>query len=127
MVRDWKLSRQKDARSPYSDTLIRGAVDGFLMSLFNPKIALFFLAIFSHFVRSDSNLIEIVSMGIPAALIDSLWYISVALMLTVSDISRILEDRTKITNLISGIFLILIALYLFAGSIQRALSQSLGG
>ena len=37
---------------PKSDSrvLVRGATEGFLISLLNPKVALFFLVIFSHFV-----------------------------------------------------------------------------
>jgi threonine/homoserine/homoserine lactone efflux protein len=119
MVGDVTLVKQKNAQSTGSETLIRGAGEGFLISLFNPKIALFFLAIFSHIVRSDSSRTEIVLMGTTAALIDALWYVSVALMLTGSDIGRILEDRAKIISIASGLFLILIALYLLGVTIQR--------
>ena len=118
-VGDVTLVKQKNAQSTGSETLLRGAGEGFLVSLFNPKIALFFLAIFSHIVRPDSSRTEIVLMGTTAALIDALWYVSVALMLTGSDIGRILEDRAKIISMASGLFLILIALYLFGVTIQR--------
>ena len=36
------------ARTTSCGMLLRGAGEGFLISLFNPKIALFFIAIFSH-------------------------------------------------------------------------------
>ena len=62
--------------------LIRGATDGFLISLLNPKVALFFLVIFSHFVFLESTLIDVVIMGITAALIDAGWYVFVVLILT---------------------------------------------
>ncbi|GIS65378.1 MAG: hypothetical protein CM1200mP3_16260 [Chloroflexota bacterium] len=39
---DWEIIRHKDPETESSETLIRGAGEGFLISIFNPKIALFF-------------------------------------------------------------------------------------
>jgi len=113
--------QQNDTRSTDSGTLLRGASEGFLMSLLNPKIALFFLAIFSHLVQPDSGWTETGLIGITAALIDACWYVFVALMLTGSNIGRIFQNRAKVVSMISGIFLILIALYLLSEMIQRLL------
>ncbi len=113
--------QQNDTKSTGSKTLLRGASEGFLISLLNPKIALFFLAIFSHLVQPDSGWTETGLMGITAAVIDACWYVFVALMLTGSNIGSIFQNRAKVVNMISGIFLILIALYLFSKMIQRLL------
>ena len=104
---------QNDIKSTGSRTLLRGASEGFLISILNPKIALFFLAIFSHLVQPDSSWIETSLMGVTAALIDACWYILVALILTGSNIVNVFQNRAKIVSMISGIFLILIAIYLF--------------
>ena len=113
--------QQNDTSTTGSGTLLRGASEGFLISLLNPKIALFFLAIFSHLVQPDSGWTETGLMGITAGLIDACWYVFVALMLTGSNIGRIFQNRAKVVSRISGIFLILIALYLFSEMIQRLL------
>ena len=109
---------QNDIKSTGSKTLLRGASEGFLISILNPKIALFFLAIFSHLVQPDSSWIETSLMGVTAALIDACWYILIALILTGSNIVNIFQNRARIASMISGIFLILIAIYLFIEMIQ---------
>ncbi len=101
------------------------AGEGFLISLLNPKIALFFLAIFSHLVHPDSGWIQTGLIGITAWVIDAGWYITVALSLTSTGMIRFLEDRAPVISVISGFFLILIALYLLGGTIQYLLLRVL--
>ena len=121
MAGDWTLVQQKDPRSTRSKPLLRGASEGLLIALLNPKVALFFIAIFSHLVHSDSNRTEIVLMGVTAALIDAFWYILVASILSGPDLGKILEKRSKVIGMFSGAFLILVALYLLGGMVQRLL------
>lgn len=113
------LVNREDRRSNDRHPLFRGSSEGLLISLFNPKIALFFLAIFSHFVRPNSDWTEVAIMGVIPAVIDACWYVSVAMVLTVSNISRVLEDRSKIISVVSGGFLIVIGLYLLGAIIYR--------
>ena len=104
---------QNDIKSTGSRTLLRGASEGFLISILNPKIALFFLAIFSHLVQPDSSWTETTLMGVTAAVIDACWYILVALVLTGSNIVKIFQNKVKVASRVSGIFLIFVAVYLF--------------
>lgn len=53
---------------------------GFLTAILNPKVALFFLALFSQFVSPTAGLLEKLVMGSTAATIDTLWYVLVALL-----------------------------------------------
>ena len=106
------LIQQKNLQSTSYLQIFRGAGEGFLASILNPKVALFFLAIFSHLVQSDSDWIEIGFMGITAALIDALWYVFVALMLTGTGMIQIFQNRENVIRKVSGILLVLIALYL---------------
>tara|TARA_Y100000310_G_scaffold51193_1_gene47222 strand:+ start:141 stop:788 length:648 start_codon:yes stop_codon:yes gene_type:complete len=103
--------------------VLRAAGEGFLISLLNPKIALFFLAIFSHFVHSDVGWIQTGLMGTTAWVIDAGWYITVALTLTSTGMMRILEDRALVISRISGSFLVLLALYLLGGMVQYLLRE----
>ena len=95
--------------------------EGFLISIFNPKIALFFLAIFSHLVSSGADKIEILSVCSTAAFIDAFWYIAVSLMLTESPLRTILLRRGRIVSQISGVFLFAIAAYLIADTLSELL------
>ena len=102
-----------DERPTGRGMLLKGASEGFLMSLLNPKIALFFLAIFSHLVRSDSSWTETGLMGITAAVIDASWYVCVALILTSTSLIKLFQGRETAIRTVSGMILVLIALYLF--------------
>ena len=113
--------QKNETGSTDSKPLLRAASEGLLISLLNPKIALFFLAIFSHLVNSDANRTEIILMGGTAAVVDALWYVAVALMLTGSNIGRLLGDRSKVISRVSGSFLILIAVYLLGEMIRGLL------
>ena len=102
-----------------SAALLKGASEGFLISILNPKIALFFLAIFTHFVQPESGWAEISFMGILAGLIDGCWYAFVALMLTGTNLIQFLRNRENTINRISGGLLIIIAGYLLIKVIQN--------
>tara|TARA_B100000315_G_scaffold124724_1_gene114698 strand:+ start:115 stop:744 length:630 start_codon:yes stop_codon:yes gene_type:complete len=110
--------RQTDTSPNHPGIVLRAAGEGFLISLLNPKIVLFFLAIFSHLVHPDASWIQTGFIGITAWLIDAGWYITVALTLTSTGMIRFLEDRATFISRISGVSLILIALYLLGGMIQ---------
>lgn len=106
------LIQQKNFQPTSYVKIFRGASEGFLASILNPKVALFFIAIFSHLVQSNSDWIEIGFMGITAALIDAFWYVFVALMLTRSGMIQIFQNRENIIRKVSGTLLILVAFYL---------------
>ena len=110
--RTWNLGREKHYQTDNSRNLVKGTSEGFLISIFNPKIALFFIAIFSHFVSSEYNVPEIILIGSTAALIDAMWYVLISIVLTTSKLGRFLEEKGSKLSLISGFALILIAIYL---------------
>ena len=92
-----------------------GFASGFLIALLNPKIAAFFLAIFSPFLQAEAHLIEKFILILTAGGIDALWYSLVALVLSGSIATRILERHaSKIEKTIGGFLL-----FLAAGLIYR--------
>tara|TARA_B100001013_G_C24596307_1_gene436926 strand:- start:356 stop:991 length:636 start_codon:yes stop_codon:yes gene_type:complete len=106
------VSGTAEKPKPDSGVLVRGATEGFLISLLNPKVALFFLVIFSHFVYPESTRIDVGIMGITAALIDAGWYVFVVLILTSNKFSNNFKLRGQAVKKFSGAMLILISLYL---------------
>ena len=104
-----------------SNTLIQGAVEGLLISVLNPKIALFFLAIFSHFVERNMGWTATGLLSITAASIDAGWYVAVTLTLTKASMISLLQMHSPTTTKISGTFLILIGLYLFCNIVLSTL------
>lgn len=86
------------------------ARDGFLIAIMNPKIALFFLALFSQFVRPDAGMTEKVIMAATAGVIDALWYIIVAVVLSHSIILERLRARARLLDRLFGLILIALAI-----------------
>ena len=86
------------------------ARDGFLIAILNPKIALFFLALFSQFVRPEAGMGEKVIMALTAGGIDALWYIIVAVVLSQSTILDRLRARARFLDRLFGLILIGLAI-----------------
>ena len=97
---------------------VRGAVEGFLISLFNPKVALFFIAIFSHLVGDNPTWVEIGLIGIITAVIDGLWYVFVALIVTTAGVGSMVQSRQNAISAVSGAVLVAIAIYLLVSTIR---------
>jgi threonine/homoserine/homoserine lactone efflux protein len=84
--------------------------DGFLIAVTNPKIALFFLALFSQFVRPHAGWGEKIVMVVTAGTIDTLWYAVVALALSHSAILSRLRRWAVALDRIFGLVLIALAI-----------------
>lgn len=93
---------------------------GFLIAIFNPKIAIFFLSVFSQFLRPEqfspeqfspeqSNLLH-VQMALLAGTIDTLVYVGVVLLASSPVVKRLLIDPNRYRDLSIGSFLMLVAL-----------------
>lgn len=54
------------------------ARDGFMIVFLNPKIAVFFIALFSQVVGTDNSAVDKVIYASTAMIIDTLWYVIVA-------------------------------------------------
>ena len=85
------------------------ALDGLVIALSNPKIAVFFAALFSQFIRPDAPWTEKVTLALTAAVIDALWYALVAVMLSRSMALEYLREHTQLLNRIFGTILIVLA------------------
>ena len=94
------------------DAHIRPILDGFLIAITNPKIALFFLALFSQFVRVQADWTEKVIMASTAAIIDALWYGLVAVVFSSGLVASYLEAKKVIIDRTFGIILIALACYM---------------
>ena len=82
--KSWQASRQAQApahTSPPSNVLQGAAWDGFAVAFLNPKVALFFLALFSQFLSSEMGQPARIQIALTAMIIDGGWYVMVALLL----------------------------------------------
>ena len=91
-------------------TLAEAARQGFLISFLNPKIVIFFMALFSQFVVPGAGIGYQSIMALTATLVDGAWYSLVAIIISQPRILAQLKQRTGLINKITGIVLVLIAM-----------------
>jgi len=68
-------------------------IDGFAIAFFNPKIALFMLALFSQWLYAGQPLAEKLVMGLIAGGVDALWYVLVAVCFSHQLATKLLATR----------------------------------
>ncbi|WP_299177225.1 LysE family translocator [uncultured Neptuniibacter sp.] len=84
--------------------------DGALISLMNPKLALFFIALFSQFLSADQTLVDQLILLSTVVLIDLIWFSWIAIMITQGRLLKILQNRSKELDRVSGVVMIGLAL-----------------
>ncbi|NAX45854.1 LysE family transporter [Photobacterium halotolerans] len=84
--------------------------DGLMISVLNPKLALFFLALFSQFVAVGSGISDRVIIVATPLLVDGLWYTLIALVLSRPAVLETLKTRAQLIDRLSGVVLIMLAL-----------------
>ena len=68
--------------------------DGFLISFFNPKILVFFTALFSQFISKELKLADKIFIPLIVGMIDASWYIFIVFTLTNSGgLIKILKEN----------------------------------
>jgi threonine/homoserine/homoserine lactone efflux protein len=86
------------------------ARDGLAISLLNPKILLFFLALFSQFVLAAQTTTGQALIVFTPLIIDGLWYTVIAFVLSHSAVLPKLRAKAKLIDRLSGIVLILLSI-----------------
>jgi len=94
-----------NGRSAYLDA----ARDGLMISLLNPKLAIFFLALFSQFISTDHTPADQLVMVSTVALIDAGWYVLVALVLSRMGLLEVLARHSQRINQVTGVIFIALA------------------
>lgn len=77
-LRGLTARRTADGELPAAPAGRSAARDGFLIAFLNPKIAVFFIALFSQVIGSDTPILARIAYAATAWLIDSVWYLTVA-------------------------------------------------
>jgi len=87
-------------------------LQGFSISILNPKILVWFSAVFSQFVKNDSTFLTNTILVITASTIDCIWYILVALIVTSYGFKDFFQKRINTIQKISGVVLVIISILL---------------
>lgn len=107
-----KLSIQDKQKS------VNSFMQGFAISILNPKILIWFAAIFSQFIEISSTNFVKFTMVLIASSIDGLWYIILTIIVTGFGLKQFLENNTKIIQNISGTVLIFISIIILYNTLS---------
>jgi threonine/homoserine/homoserine lactone efflux protein len=88
----------------------RGFGGGFIVALINPKIALFFIALFAQFVNAQMSWLDKGIMVTTAGVIDALWYSVVAVGISTTPLLPWLRRNQLWVNRATALTLTLIAI-----------------
>jgi len=88
------------------ESLLSAARSGLLISLLNPKLAVFFTALFSQFVSAGQVWQDQVLMVLTATVIDGAWYSLVALLFSQPRLLNWLRQHLKRVEQLTGVVLI---------------------
>ena len=107
------LGHHTEAIAEHSVSLFDAARDGFMIALLNPKIGLYFLALFSQFIHEGMGLWPKIIFVLTIIIVDGLWYLLVSLLLSQGPILVWLKRNQLWVDRALGVILILIALRIF--------------
>ena len=90
----------------------QGFIEGFSIAFFNPKIALFLVAVLAQVLKPGMSFETKISVGVLGMIIDTAWYLFVALALTGTPALDKLRNNALIVNRITAA-----VLWSFAGAV----------
>ena len=99
------LSDSDQQKFQISNTLFGNFGSGFLIVFLNPKIALFFLAIFTQFVGDASSFQEKAIMVFTATIIDTSWYVFLTFIMAIRNFEGSSNQTPEVLSLFSDVFL----------------------
>ena len=107
-----------DEKSGHNDDRVKrqGFIEGFSIAFFNPKIALFLVAVLAQVLEPGMGFATKLVIGMLGMSIDMIWYLVVALVLTGTGAVDWLRSKGQMIYRITAM-----ALWLFAGSVLLTL------
>ena len=97
---------------------VKSFFEGFGISILNPKILIWFLAIYSQFMSVSNNNILNISLIIIASTVDALWYILLVNLVTAKGILEKIKNKSQLIQKLIGYVFITISIFLVIGLIK---------
>lgn len=110
----YKALTSKSAFSKMSEsnekvTIGQSLREGLTIAFVNPKLAIFFLALFSQFIDADATFGQNAVMVATVGLVDFIWYSTIVLTLSLSGFLATLRNNIHIVEKITGVALLTVA------------------
>ena len=85
-------------------------LQGFSISILNPKIFIWFIAVYSQFMSTNNHLIFDILLILIAGITDACWYIILTLTVTMASAFSFFQKKINLIQKIQGFFFIFLAL-----------------
>ena len=100
----------------YDKTNIKSGMQSFLqglsISILNPKIFIWFIAIYSQFMSLNNTYFFNISLVLIASIVDALWYLLVVNLVTFHSILELIKNKSYLMQKIVGFLFIIISMIL---------------
>ena len=92
---------------------IKSFFQGLSISILNPKILIWFLAIYSQFMSLNNDVFFNLSLILIASTVDALWYIILVNLVTSKNILELVKNKSYLIQRIVGCLFIILSIILF--------------
>ena len=94
------------------ETGLSSFIQGFVISILNPKIFIWFIAIYSQFMSEDNDIIFNSYLVFTASIVDASWYVFLTFIVTSDTVLRFLKNKSVLINRIIGVLFLIISMLL---------------
>jgi len=106
------FQKQSEKKVNNEQNQLNSFLQGFLVAIINPKIIIWFTAIYSQFISIDANIKFNIILILTASIVDTLWYIVVSIMITGYGFKNFLINKKELIQKITGSILLIISMSL---------------
>ena len=106
------FQKNKQDKKEEQQNQINSFLQGFTIAIINPKILIWFTAVYSQFIVIDASFYFNTILVLTASLIDAIWYIIVSILVTGYGLKNLLIEKKLMIQKTTGIVLIIISLML---------------
>ena len=107
---DFSEGNKKDGLSSF--------IQGFIISILNPKIFIWFIAIYSQFMSSENDFVFNSYLVFTASIVDATWYIFLTFIVTSDIVLKFLKNKSIVIHKVIGILFIIISTVLLIDIIK---------
>ena len=106
------FQKNKQDKKEEKQSQLNSFLQGFTIAIINPKILIWFTAVYSQFIAIDASFYFNSILVLTASLIDAIWYIIVSILVSGYGLKNLLIEKKLMIQKTTGIVLIIISLML---------------
>ena len=113
------FQKQSEEKINSDQNQLNSFLQGFLVAIINPKIIIWFTAIYSQFISIEASVTFNLILILTASSIDAIWYIIVSIIITGYGVKSFLINKKTLIQKITGSILLIISLSLLYNIINQ--------